>query len=244
MSDQKKALIKQLQKDILIWQGFKAPEAEIEDVMGLGPIEQAFPNKVFPTAAIHEFLTDVPENAAASAGFIGGLLQVLMESGGACLWISVSRKLFPPALKAFGVEPDKIIFIDLKQEKDVLWAMEEALKCEGLSAVIGEVSAISLTASRRLQLAVERSKVTGFILRNDPGKLIASGCVARWKISPIPSVLEAGMPGLGFPRWTVELLKVRNGNPGSWEMEWVGGRFHAVNSPLLVEVPVQIKKAI
>jgi protein ImuA len=160
------------------------------------------------------------------------------------LYISASRKLFPPALKAFGVEPDKIIFVDLKQEKDVLWAMEEALKCEGLSAVIAEVRAISLTASRRLQLAVERSKVTGFILRNDPGKLSASGCVARWKISPLPSELEAGMPGLGFPRWTVELLKVRNGNPGSWKMEWFSGRFHAVEESLLVDVPVQTRKAL
>jgi protein ImuA len=244
MSNQKKAIIEQLQKDILLWQGFKAPVAGNAAGIGLGPVEQAFPNGIFPTAAIHEFLTEVPENAAASAGFIAGLLQVLMESGGACLWISVSRKLFPPALKAFGVEPDKIIFVDLMQEKDVLWAMEEALKCEGLSAVIAEVSAISLTASRRLQLAVERSKVTGFILRNDPGKLSASGCVARWKISPLPSELEAGMPGVGFPRWRVDLLKVRNGNPGSWEMEWHGGRFHAVDVSTLQEVPVQTKKAM
>jgi protein ImuA len=244
MSDHKKAIIKQLQKDILLWQGFKVPVAGKADGMGLGPVENAFPNGIFPTAAIHEFLTDVPENAAASTGFIAGLLQVLMENGGACLYISASRKLFPPALKAFGVEPDKIIFVDLKQEKDVLWAMEEALKCEGLSAVIAEVRAISLTASRRLQLAVERSKVTGFILRNDPGKLSASGCVARWKISPLPSELEAGMPGLGFPRWTVELLKVRNGNPGSWKMEWFSGRFHAVEESLLVDVPVQTRKAL
>jgi protein ImuA len=151
-----------------------------------------------------------------------------MQHGGACLWISVSRTLFPPGLKAFAVEPDRVIFIDLKREKDVLWVTEEALKCEGLSAVIAELREISFTESRRLQLAVEQSRVTGFILRSDPRKLSATTSVARWKISPLPSEPKDGLPGIGFPRWQVELLKVRNGNPGSWQIEWSAGRFMEV----------------
>jgi len=231
MSDHKQAIISQLRQDILLWQGFKPPVAGHKEEIGLGPVEAAFPNGVFPKGALHEFLTEMPEHAAASIGFISGLLQALMQEGGACLWIGVSRTVFPPALQAFGVEPDRIIFVDLKQERDVLWAMEEGLKCEGLSAVIAEVRDINLTASRRLQLAVEKSKVTGFILRNDPRKLSTTACVARWKISPLASALEAGMPGVGFPRWNVELLKVRNGNPGVWKMEWSANSFvHILNS--------------
>jgi protein ImuA len=228
MSDLKKAIISKLQQDILLWQGFKPPTVGTKKVDGLGPVLAAFPNSVFPTGAIHEFLSEAPENAAASAGFIAGLLNALMQQEGACLWISTCRTLFPPALKAFGIEPDRVIFVDLRQERDVLWVMEEALKCEGLSAVIAEVREISLTASRRLQLTVEKSKVTGFILRNDPRKLSTTACVARWKISSFPSVLDGDMPGVGFPRWNVELLKVRNGNPGSWIMEWSAGRFRPV----------------
>jgi len=221
----KKQIISQLQKDILAWQGFIPPQAGAAEGIGLGPVESAFPNAVFPTGAIHEFLSGVPEHAAASGGFIAGLLKTLMLNGGACLWISVSRTIFPPALKAFGIEPDRVIFIDLQREKDVLWAMEEALKCESLAAVIAEVREINFTQSRRLQLAVEQSRVTGFILRSDPRKLSATACVARWKITPLPSVLEDDMPGVGFPRWNVELLKVRNGNPGVWKVEWAAGRF-------------------
>lgn len=240
MSESKEAIIGQLKKDILLWQGFKPPAAGRKEIIGLGPIEDAFPNSVFPKGALHEFLTEAPEHAAASAGFISGLLHTLMQQGGACLWISVARKIFPPALKAFGVEPDRIIFIDLRYEKDVLWAMEEGLKCEGLSAVVAEVKDINLTASRRLQLAVEQSKVTGFILRNDPSKLSTTACVARWRITPLPSDLEGGMPGVGFPRWTVELLKVRNGNPGTWQMEWISQGFRPVNELDYISVQEQI----
>jgi protein ImuA len=218
-------IISQLRKDLLLWEGFKAPLTNNKDMLGLGPIEAAFPNGIFPKGKIHEFLSGEPEHAAAAGGFIAGILKILMLQGGVCLWIGTARTLFPPALKVFGVEPDRIIFIDLKREKDILWATEEALKCEGIAAVITEVKVISFAESRRLQLAVEKSRVTSFIIRTDAEKVTATASVARWKITPIPSELEDGLPGVGFPRWNVELLKVRNGNPGAWQMEWSADHF-------------------
>jgi protein ImuA len=224
----KNDIISQLQKDILPLLGFKPPSAGMAVDVGLGPVEAAFPNAIFPTGAVHEFLSASAESGAACGGFVAGLLAGLMRRGGACMWISSSRTLFPSALKAFGIEPDQIIFVDLPREKDVLWAMEEALKCEGLAAVVGEMREISFTASRRLQLAVEKSRVTGFILRPQPRSLSTVACVARWKITPLSSELEEGMPGVGFPRWNVELLKIRNGKPGTWQVEWSAGRFHPI----------------
>lgn len=234
--DAKKEIFSQLQKEIYLLQGIKTPNTGHVSHIGLGPVEAAFPNGIFPTGVIHEFLSSLPEHTAASGGFIAGLLQTLMKHGGACLWIATNRKLFPPALQAFGVAPDRIIFVDLKKEKDVIWAAEEALKCEGLAAVIAEVDSISLTQSRRLQLTVEKSKVTGFLLRKNMDKLSTSTCAARWQIKPIASELEEGMPGVGFPRWNVALLKVRNGNPGSWDLEWNAEGFSAIEgkqAPLL-----------
>ncbi|MGZ3834096.1 MAG: ImuA family protein, partial [Mucilaginibacter sp.] len=92
------------------------------------------------------------------------------------------------------------------------------------AAVVTELREISFAQSRRLQLAVESSKVTGFILRNDPRKVGTTTCVARWQITPLPSVLDDELPGVGFPRWQIDLLKVRNGSPGSWTLEWQNGR--------------------
>lgn len=225
MREAQKDIISRLQKDILLWQGFAPPPAGKAKGIGLGPLESAFPNGVFPTGAIHEMICPTPEQAAATGGLMSGILSRLMQNGGACLWISLSRKLFPPALAAFNVDPDRMIFIDLQRERDVLWAMEEALKCEGLAAVIAEVREISFTQSRRLQLAVEGSKVTGFLLRNDPKKLGNTTCVARWQVAPLPSKPEEGLPGVGFPRWQADLLRVRNGTPGTWKLEWAGGQF-------------------
>lgn len=235
--DAKKELFQKLQQDILLWQGFKPVSAGKAERIGLGEIENSFPGCVFPKKAIHEFVTLLPEQSAASDGFIAGLLAVLMENGAACVWASTSRRLFPSSLCLFNVAPERIIFMDVQTEKDVLWITEEALKCEGLAAVVAEVNNLSLIESRRLQLAVESSGVTGFILRKDGNKMASTVATARWRISPLPSHTEEGMPGLGFPRWQVELLKVRNGKPGSFILEWAGEKFEEVKKQTVWSEP-------
>lgn len=205
--------------------------------VGLGQLKNVFPNDVFPIGAVHEFISKSNEDASASSGFMAGIIAALMKGGGACLWISAANTTFPPALKWFGIEPDKVIFVRLQKSKDMLWAMEEALKCNGLATVVGEIPELDLTTSRRLQLAVEKSGVTGFILRRNPKQLITTACVTRWHITSLPSALPEGMPGVGFPRWTASLLKVRNGKPGSWKIEWKAGSFHLLPEEVPAALP-------
>ena len=225
----KSEIVQKLKQDILLWQGIKPKSFEIRERIGLGEIEDAFPGGVFPKKAVHEFITILPEHSAASGGFIAGVLSVLMQNGAPCVWISSSRNLFPASLSLFNVDPERIIFIDVQSDRQALWITEEALKCAGLAAVVAEVNEVSLIESRRLQLAVESSGVTGFILRKNANKKTSTVATARWKISPLPSGAEEGMPGIGFPRWQVELLKVRNGNPCTFVLQWGGEGFEEVN---------------
>ncbi len=220
-------ILKDLQTDILRLEGFKSLGNPTLD-MNLGPIKDAFPNASFPLGAVHEFLSAQGEDTASTIGFITGLLSSLTRGNGTVLWISSSRTLFPPALKSFGIEPERFIFIDLQKEKDVTWAMDEALKCSAISAVVGETREIDFTSSRRLQLAVEQSQVTGFILRNNYRNLHPTACVSRWKITPLSSESVDDLPGIGFPKWRVELLRMRNGKSGAWDIQWADGRFAPV----------------
>jgi len=241
MAASKSDIIAQLQRDMLPLQGVRSLLKNTGLDAGLGPIKYAFPGNSFPLGAIHEFISLNAEAATASYGFIAGIISSLMRNRGALLWISATRNIFPPALQSFGIAPDKIIFIDLQKDKEVLWAMEEALKCKGLAAVVGEIKELDFTTSRRLQLAVESSKSTGFILRKDPTNIQTTACVTRWQISSIKSELETGMPGVGFPRWNVELLKVRNGKPDTWQVEFSAGRFRHLSTAIAIPL-IQKKK--
>ncbi|WP_342087569.1 ImuA family protein [Dyadobacter sp. OTU695] len=234
----KNGMFDRLQEDILALQGFRTPVGARRIDFGLGVMDASFPNHSFPTGAVHEFISNDPESVAATTGFIAGLLGKLMGEYGVSLWIGIRPMVFATALKTFGLEPHRVIFIDLAREKDVIWAVEEALKCESLAAVVGELREITFTESRRLQLAVERSRVTGFLHRNNPRAVNTLACVSRWQITPMASRLEEGMPGVGHPCWRVQLQKIRNGEPGEWEMQWTAGRFEY----LPIEIPQTSKE--
>lgn len=235
-------IITRLKMDILPLEGLRMSMAGEALDAGLGPMNRAFPQGSFPLAAIHEFISSGPESAASTLGFISALISPLMKKGGAGIWIGSSGKIFPPALQQFGIEPARIIFIDLKKEKDLLWAVEEALKCHGLGAVVAEIPALSFTASRRFQLAVEQSQVTGFIHRSNPRMLNTNASVSRWKINPLPTETYDSLPGLGYPRWNVELLKIRNGKPGAWQLEWSDHRFNHISKPIPSIIPEPKRK--
>lgn len=207
-----------LQQDILRLQGFKSVDDGGER-MALGPILQAFPRGQFPEGAIHEFVTTQPEEEAATRGFMSVILSQLAGHQGIIVWISRGSVVFPPALQYFQVVPHHVIFVDVKREADMLWTLEEALRCETLSCVVAELHHLDFISSRRLQLAVEKSRVTGLILHKQFRQATPTACVSRWRITPIPGDAH-GLPGMGVPQWRVELLRVRNGTPGIWDMQW------------------------
>src|SRR5690606_15977806 len=115
---EKREVIRKLREEIMAIEGSAPPRQDSGIYFGLGPVEAAFPGKRFPTGAMHEFISRETTEAASTNGFIGGLLGKLMHKSGFCLWVSSKRTLFPPALKRFGAEPDRIIFIDVQREQE------------------------------------------------------------------------------------------------------------------------------
>ena len=225
MEGSKSNIIAQLQKEILPLQGYKPASDSLMYDTGLGPILHAFPNKKFPLGAVHEFICENKSGSAATSGFITGLIGTLMGTQGVSMWISAERNIHPPALSSFNVDARNIFFIHPQKEKDILWATEEALHCNALSTVVAEVPALSFKASRRLQLAVEQSRVTAFIIRNGVRNIDVTSTLSRWRITSLPGEIPDELPGVGFPKWNVEILKIRNGQPGAWMVSWNNGRF-------------------
>lgn len=224
---EKVEIIKELREKILVMEGFKSTSIDSESTdFGLNEMASAFPFRTFPTGAVHELISPSAACATATNGFVSGLLSTLMKNNTSCLWISTKRSLFPLGLAYFGIEPDRVIFVDVRTDKEALWVMEQALKCNALAAVIAELGGeITFAQSQRLQLAVEESKVTGFLHRKRPGRENTLACVSRWKVRPAASLVDDGLPGVGLPIWDVQLEKIQNGKPGTWQFGWKDGFF-------------------
>jgi protein ImuA len=174
---------------------------------GLPSIDQRLPQGGLALGALHEMIEGGPsaEFAGAATLFVAGIAARLK---GPVLWCLSRRDLFAPGLMNAGLHPDRVIYAETFREREVLAVMEEGLREQGLAAVVGEVTRLGLTASRRLQLAAEASGVPG----------LPSAAVTRWRIAPFASHAPP-TSGLGRARWHVELLRCRGGEPHSWIVE-------------------------
>ncbi|MEP9356389.1 ImuA family protein [Xanthobacter sp. KR7-65] len=190
---------------------------------GVPDIDRRLPGGGLALVCLHEVAggANGAVDGAAAALFAAGIAARL---AGKVLWCVTRQDLFAPALAQAGLAARRVIFVEAGEDKALLACMEEGLRHGGLGAVIGEVSRLSMTASRRLQLAAEGSGTMGIAVRRwrrqaeaaDFGQPTAS--VSRWRVSVLPSV-PLPVPGVGRARWLLELIRCRAGESADFEVE-------------------------
>ncbi|QEE43605.1 damage-inducible mutagenesis protein (plasmid) [Rhizobium sp. WL3] len=182
---------------------------------GVPEIDGILPGGGLALGGLHEL-------AGGGSGTVDGAAAALFAAGiaartkGQIVWCLTRPDLFFPALAEVGLHPQRVIFVEGDKEEDVAASMEEALSHGGLGAVIGEMVRLPMVVSRRLQLVAERTGTLALVVRrwrrqteaNDFGQPTAA--VTRWRVSQLPSE-ELPVPGIGRPRWFLELLRSRAG---------------------------------
>lgn len=152
---------------------------------------------------------------------------VSVTSGRHVLWIAEDLSLaengapYGPGLDGIGIAPERLITVAAARERDVLWAMEEALRCRAVGMVIGEMRPgdIDQVATRRLALAAAAGNALGLILRTAPDEG-PSAAATRWIIGAAPSLNAERSHGVGPPRLLARLVRNRRGHLGAWIVEW------------------------
>jgi protein ImuA len=165
-----------------------------------------------------------------------GFLLAQVDRSKPVLWVQdrmailESGRVYPP-----GLAIRELIHVEARDAKDALWAMEEGVRCAGLSAVIGEIwgdpKVLDFTATRRLAVASERSGTPCWLVRLG-GIANLSGARMRWRIASSPSLLnplDGRAPGRAA--WDAELFRARGFPPGRWSLTHEANRFHLVAEP-------------
>src|ERR1700749_4054217 len=190
---------------------------------GVSEIDDRLPGGGLALGALHEVAggANGAIHGAAPALFAAG---VLARTHGHVLWCLSRRDLFAPALAQAGLHPDRVIYAEAGSDTAILACFEEGLRHGGLAGVVAEVARLPMTPSRRLQLAAEATGTVGIAIRRwrrqteaaDFGQPTAS--TTRWRVTALPSA-PLPVPGVGRPRWLVELIRARAGECADFEVE-------------------------
>lgn len=186
-------------------------------------VDSRLPGGGLARGALHEI-------AGGGNGVVDGAAAALFSAGiaartkGRVLWCITQADIFAPAIAQAGLPPDRVIYLEAGDQASVLACMEEGLRHGGLGAVVGEVTQLTMTASRRLMLAAEGTGTVGLALRRwrrqtdsiDFGQPTAAA--TRWRVSVLPST-PLPVPGVGRSRWRVELIRARAGESADFELE-------------------------
>jgi hypothetical protein len=142
---------------------------------------------------------------------------------------------------------DCSLFIDVPPEPSVrhrprshgrLWAIEQAIRCEGVSVIVADASGLDMAASRRLQLAAAaRSSPQLILLARPPWEAATlSAAITRWIVTTgavgerLPQRMGSqaaasaqrmeaapgeAAPGETAPEWLVRLVRCKSSLMGS-----------------------------
>jgi len=197
--------------------------------LGIAALDGHLPGGGLARGALHEVAAEHPADAGAATAFCAVLLARLARGrDGPVLWCQRPAALdagavYPHGLARLGLDPRRLVAVRARRDRDVLWALEEALASGAAGAVLGELGTLDLTASRRLQLAAERREVPALLLRPAARASDNSAAATRWRVAAVPSrprgfAAMLGEPGA--PRWRARLARCRGGAPGTWILEW------------------------
>jgi protein ImuA len=181
----------------------------------------ACPPPPWPVGAGRGLLSEAFAAGAADAGVTGFVLATLAAGAAPVLWVQdrLSRQEAGlPYLPGLAGLP--LLRADLERPLDVLWAMEEGLRCGALAAVIGEVwgaaPVVDFVATRRLAMRAGRGGMTCWLIRR-AAEAGPSAAQNRWRVASLPALRDPDDPRApGDPRWQVELFRSRSRPPGLW----------------------------
>jgi protein ImuA len=142
--------------------------------------------------------------------------------------VAIGRRCWPSlwTLRRVGLDLSNCILADPRDDDQRLWAIDQSLRCPGVSAVLADASSLDMAASRRLQLAAEAGGTLGLLARPPSEVKSLSAAATRWVVSPRVSESKR-------VSWRVELRRckagslwsgARAGSVREWVLEWDEGR--------------------
>lgn len=158
---------------------------------GFAALDRCLPGGGWPQQGLVEILAD--RHGIGELSLLMPALATLCRSqdggsGGWLAWIAPPYQPYPPALATAGIDVRRVLVV--RGASPAEWAMEQALRSEACSAVLGWSNPGDLTALRRLQLAAEQARCLAVLFRPTQAGGQPSPAVLRLELQGSPAGLQ------------------------------------------------------
>jgi hypothetical protein len=167
---------------------------------GFPELDASLPGGGWPVGAIAELMSDA--TGIGELSLLVPALSRLARAGRYIAWIAPPYLPYAPALAQRGLPLERVLLIRTRSPQQSLWAIEQALRCPAVGAVLGWPAYIVDKNVRRLQLAAEAGGSLGILYRPPEAARESSPAALRLR-------LHAASDGLA-----VEIQKSRGGRAG------------------------------
>lgn len=185
--------------------------------LGVEAIDAFLPSHGLSRGGLHEVEPLRPSDTPSLTGFAFALLSRLRLAK-PIIWCVTNSQVgdygqpYAFGLSRFGISPSQIIFARVAKDKELPFALEEALKTQGVGAVIGEGERPCFTGSRRISLLCKTHRVPCLFMASRGDHAKGSAAFTRFQVAPLPGVEDPHDPfGPGLPHWRLALTRARTG---------------------------------
>ncbi len=165
-----------------LWKGRRANHTQRTLATGNAGLDARLPGCGWPLGAVSELICAKP--GLGELGLLLPTLARMSEQGQWIIMIDPPWIPYPASLHGHGLSLKQLLLVRTRQEKESLWACEQALSNGRSGAVLAWPERISFTRLRRLQLAAGSSGKLAFLFRPKHALTAASPAALRLQLEP------------------------------------------------------------
>ncbi|WP_417739196.1 ImuA family protein [Rosistilla oblonga] len=233
-------VLSSLRKQLRRVEAARRPESQAIS-SGIEPLDALLPQAGYPPGSLVEWI-DVGHAGGAAWLSLTGAVAAHRHTGGKVVIVDTERTFYPPAAIAAGLPADAIVLLQPKSREDLIWSLDQSLRCSAVAAVWGRVGNLQDNDARRLQLAAETGATLGMLLRPATAIRQTSWAEVRWQVRGVvprsaapTSILTANSDRL----LAVRLLRARGATAGQQLMLQIDQQSRIVRK----ELPRESKSA-
>ena len=176
----RQALVATLRREVARLEGVRPPGDDQPLSTGSDALDRLLPAGGLKRGTLVEYLS--PGGGCGAGTLALSAARESCREGRALVVFGGTPTFYPPAAAAWGIDLSRLVILRPAKAADMVWALDQALRCRGVGAVWAACDRLDVRDFRRLQLAAEAGGTLGLLLRPDRLRGQPTWADVQWEV--------------------------------------------------------------